>query len=170
MVDQKTEDRRQKTELAVLCPLSSVLCKGTYLGFDFGNKKIGAAVGQTITATASPLQTIRSINQNPDWDIISKLIQEWRPEGLVVGISRQADGSDNPITPRMLKFCRQLEGRYQLPVYQQDETLSTFEAKQILFDEIRLSATKLWEVQDQLAAQLILQTWLNNPTNKDHRC
>ena len=170
MVDQKTEDRRQKTELAVLCPLSSVLCKGTYLGFDFGNKKIGAAVGQTITATASPLQTIRSINQNPDWDIISKLIQEWRPEGLVVGISRQADGSDNPITPRMLKFCRQLEGRYQLPVYRQDETLSTFEAKQLLFDELRLSATKLWEVQDQLAAQLILQTWLNNHTYKDHRC
>ncbi len=170
MVDQKTEDGRQKTKLAALSPQSSVFCKGTYLCFDFGNKKIGAAVGQTITATASPLQTIRSINQNPDWDIISKLIQEWRPTGLVVGISKQADGSDNPITPRMLKFCRQLEGRYQLPVYQQDETLSTFEAKQLLFDEIRLSAAKLWEVQDQLAAQLILQTWLNNYTNKDHGC
>ena len=140
----------------------------TYLGFDFGNKKIGAAVGQTITATASPLQTIRSINQNPNWEIISKLIQEWRPAGLVVGISKQADGSDNPITPRMLKFCRQLEGRYQLPVYQQDETLSTFEAKQLLFDEVNVSASKLWEVQDQLAAQLILQTWLNDYTEKDH--
>jgi putative Holliday junction resolvase len=151
-------------------PLLKKTNNGTYLGFDFGNKKIGAAVGQTITAIASPLQTIRSINQNPDWHTISKLILEWRPAGLVVGISKQADGSDNPITPRMLKFCRQLEGRYQLPVYQQDETLSTFEAKQLLFDEIKLSATKLWEVQDQLAAQLILQTWLNNPINKDHRC
>ncbi|WP_369798218.1 MULTISPECIES: Holliday junction resolvase RuvX [Methylobacter] len=138
----------------------------TYLGFDFGNKKIGVAVGQTTTGTASPLQTIRSINQAPNWDIIGKLIQQWRPAGLVVGVSRQADGSDNPVTPRMLKFCRQLEGRYQLPVYQQDESLSTFEAKQMLFDEVGVNAAKLWEVQDQLAAQLILQTWLNDHTNK----
>jgi len=140
----------------------------TYLGFDFGNKKIGVAVGQTTTATASPLQTLRSIKQNPDWQIISKLIMEWQPIGLVVGISRQDDGSDNLITPRMLKFCRQLEGRYRLPVYQQDEAFSTFEAKQLLFDEVSVSASKLWEVQDQLAAQLILQSWLNDHSNKDH--
>ena len=151
-------------------PLSSKTNVDTYLGFDFGNKKIGAAVGQTITATASPLQTIRSINQNPNWEIISRLIQEWRPAGLVVGISRQTDGSDNPITSRMLKFCRQLEGRYQLPVYQQDETLSTFEAKQLLFDEVSLNAGKLWEVQDQLAAQLILQTWLNDYKQRTIKC
>jgi len=140
----------------------------TYLGFDFGNKKIGVAVGQTTTAMASPLQTMRSIKQNPDWQIISKLILEWHPIGLVVGISRQEDGSDNLITPRMLKFCRQLEGRYRLPVYQQDEAFSTFEAKQLLFDEVSVSASKLWEVQDQLAAQLILQSWLNDHSNKDH--
>ena len=143
-------------------PLLTKINTDTYLGFDFGNKKIGIAVGQTITATASPLQIIRSINQNPNWEIITKLIHEWHPAGLVVGISKQADGSDNPITQRMLKFCRQLEGRYQLPVYQQDETLSTFEAKQLLFDEVSVNASKLWEVQDQLAAQLILQTWLND--------
>ena len=149
-------------------PLQTKASTDTYLGFDFGTKKIGAAVGQTITASASPLQTIRSINQNPNWDIIGKLIEEWRPAGLVVGISRQVDGSDNPVTPRMLKFCRQLEGRYQLPVFQQDETLSTYEAKQLLFDEVSVNATKLWAVQDQLAAQLILQTWLNDRTQKDY--
>lgn len=143
-------------------PLLPKIQIDTYLGFDFGNKKIGIAVGQTTTGTASPLQTLRSLNQIPNWDVITAVIQEWRPAGLVVGISRQADGSDNPITPRMLKFCRQLEGRYNLPVYQQDETLSTFEAKQLLFDEVNVSASKLWEVQDQLAAQLILQTWLND--------
>lgn len=147
-------------------PLLAQSRSDTYLGFDFGNKKIGVAVGQTTTGTASPLQTIRSINQTPNWDIIGKLIEQWRPAGLVVGVSRQADGSDNPVTPRMLKFCRQLEGRYHLPVYQQDESLSTFEAKQMLFDEVGVNATKLWEVQDQLAAQLILQTWLNDPINK----
>ncbi|MFZ2725315.1 MAG: Holliday junction resolvase RuvX [Methylococcaceae bacterium] len=134
----------------------------TYLGFDFGNKKIGVAVGQRITASASPLQTLRSNQQQPDWQGISRLIEQWQPAGLVVGISKQLDGSDNPITARMRKFCRQLEGRYHLPVYAQDETLSTFEAKQLLFDELHLKAAKLWEVQDQLAAQLILQSWLNN--------
>jgi putative holliday junction resolvase len=149
-----------------LDPLLTKINTDTYLGFDFGNKKIGISIGQIITSTASPLQTIRSINQNPNWEIITKLIEEWRPAGLVVGISKQADGSDNPITPRMLKFCRQLEGRYQLPVYQQDETLSTFEAKQMLFDEVSVNASKLWEVQDQLAAQLILQTWLNDYKKK----
>jgi putative Holliday junction resolvase len=149
-------------------PLQTKASLDTYLGFDFGTKKIGAAVGQMTTTTASPLQTIRSINQNPNWETIGKLIQEWRPVGLVVGISKQADGSDNLVTPRMLKFCRQLEGRYQLPVFQQDETLSTFEAKQLLFDEVSVSASKLWEVQDQLAAQLILQTWLNDRSRKDH--
>ena len=133
----------------------------TYLGFDFGNKKIGTAVGQTTTKIASPLQTLRSINQQPDWKLIFQLITEWQPVGLVVGISHQADGSANPITPRMLKFCRQLEGRYNLPVYQVDEALSTFEAKQLLFDDLHVSAGKLWDVQDQLAAQLILQSWLN---------
>jgi putative Holliday junction resolvase len=148
-------------------PLLAKLTSTTYLGFDFGTKKIGIAVGQTSTATASPLQTVRSINQNPNWDVISQLIKEWQPVGLVVGISRQQDGSDNMVTPRMLKFCRQLDGRYSLPVYQQDETLSTFEAKQLLFDEVNLGASKLWAVQDQLAAQLILQTWLNQYTAKE---
>jgi putative holliday junction resolvase len=134
----------------------------TYLGFDFGSKRMGVAVGHLETGIASPLQTLRSVNQSPDWAAITQLIEEWRPAGLVVGISKQADGTDNPITPRMLKFCRQLEGRYGMPVHRQDET---YEAKQMLFDEINVSTAKLWAVQDQLAAQLILQSWLNdNPS------
>lgn len=149
-------------------PLLPLCHDDTYLGFDFGNKKIGVAVGQTTTATASPLQTLRCINQQPDWPKIGQLIAEWQPAGLVVGISRQQDGGDNPVTPLMLKFCRQLAGRYRLPVHQQDETLSTFEAKQLLFDDIRVNATKLWAVQDQLAAQLILQTWLNQYKNNNN--
>lgn len=142
-------------------PLASQINSDTYLGFDFGNKKIGVAVGQSTTTIASPLKTIRSIKQQPNWALITQLIREWRPAGLVVGISRQADGSDNPITPRMLKFCRQLEGRFNLPVYQIDEAFSTFEAKQMLFDDLHVNAKKLWDVQDQLAAQLILRSWLN---------
>ena len=142
-------------------PVLAGLQSQTYLGFDFGNKKIGMAVGQLETKIASPLETIRSLNQVPNWDKISQFIDEWQPIGLVVGVSRQADGRDNPITPRMLKFCRQLNGRYNLPVFQIDEALSTFEAKQMLYDDMQVSAGKLWAVQDQLAAQLILQSWLN---------
>jgi putative Holliday junction resolvase len=142
---------------------------GTFLAFDFCNKKIGTAVGNMETQTASPLQTIRSINQQPDWRRLQQLIEEWHPHGLVVGISTQADGSDNPITPRMRKFCRQLEGRYRLPVYQTDEALSTFEAKQLLYNDLAINAGKLWQVKDQLAAQLFLQSWLNEQTNThDH--
>lgn len=133
----------------------------TFLGFDFGTKKIGVAVGQLTTATANSLQTMRSLNQMPNWQVIEQLVKEWQPAGFVVGISRQLDGTDNPVTARMLKFCRQLNGRFNLPVHQQDETLTTFEAKQMLFDDVHVNATKLWAVQDELAAQLILQSWLN---------
>jgi putative pre-16S rRNA nuclease len=150
-------------------PLAAKLPGDTFLGFDFGNKKIGVAVGQLCTGIASPLRTIPSIRQKPNWEIISHLYEEWQPDGIVVGVSRQEDGSDNPITPRMIKFCRQIEGRYQLPVYQIDEAFSTFEAKQILFDEVNVRAAKLWEVQDQLAAQLILQSWLNQHNRHNDR-
>ncbi len=142
-------------------PLATKLSSDAYLGFDFGNKKIGVAVGYADTGIASPLQTIRSLNQVPDWDVIGKLVTEWRPIGFVVGISRQQDGSDNIITPRMHKFCRQLNGRFNLPVHQIDETLTTFAAKQLLFDDLKVSAAKLWAAQDQLAAQLILQSWFD---------
>ena len=142
-------------------PLAAKFASDAYLGFDFGNKKIGVAVGYACTGIASPLQTIKSLNQVPNWDVIGKLIAEWRPIGLVVGISQQHDGTDNIITPRMRKFCRQLHGRYNLPVHQIDETLTTFAAKQLLYDDLKVSAGRLWEVQDQLAAQLILQSWFN---------
>ncbi len=138
----------------------------TFLGFDFGTKKIGVSIGQLTTKTANSLQTLRSPNQTPNWQAIEKLVQEWQPAGFVVGISRQHDGTDNPVTPKMLKFCRQLNGRFNLPVHQQDEMLSTFEAKQMLFDDVHVNATKLWAVQDELAAQLILQSWLNQQETK----
>ncbi len=142
-------------------PVLARLHSETYLGFDFGNKKIGIAVGQLSTKIASPLETVQSRNQTPNWEKIGQLINEWQAVGLVVGVSHQADGSDNPITPRMLRFSRQLNGRYHLPVFLVDEALSTFEAKQMLYDDVKVSASKLWAVQDQLAAQLILQSWLN---------
>ena len=134
------------------------------LGFDYGEKKIGVAVGDTETGIASPLATVKAVNQKTGWDEISALISEWQPKQMVVGISHQEDGAENGVTPKMVRFSRQLEGRYQCPVELIDEALTTFEAKQLLFDEVRVSADTLWEVQDQVAAQLILQSWLNTKT------
>lgn len=138
----------------------------TYLGFDFGDKKMGVAVGHLETGTASPLKTLRAVKQKPNWEAIGRLIEIWRPAGLVVGVSYQDDGSENPVTPLILRFCRQLEGRFRLPVHRVDESLSTFESKQLLHDELKVNAGKLWAVQDQLAAQLILKTWLNDNRDK----
>jgi len=131
------------------------------LGFDYGVKKIGVAVGDTETNIANALTTVQAVNQKTGWDGISQLVDTWKPVKMIVGVSRQEDGSDNEVTPKMLRFSRQLEGRYQCAVELIDEALTTFEAKQLLFDEVQVNASKLWEVQDQLAAQLILQSWLN---------
>lgn len=139
----------------------------TCLGFDYGTKKIGVAVGDSEVNIANGLTTVRAVNQKTNWLEITKIIEEWKPKILVVGVSRKEDGSDNEVTPRMLKFSRQLEGRYGCKVALIDEGLTTFEAKQMLFDEAQLSADTMWEVQDQMAAQLILQSWLNE--NMDNR-
>lgn len=143
-------------------PLLKVLDSDTYLGFDFGLRKIGVAVGQLETGIANPLKTVRSLNQKPNWRTLSELVEQWKPRGFVVGLSLQADGTENPVSQTMHKFCRQLEGRYRLPVFRFDEFLTTVEAKRSLFEEHELSASKLWQVQDQVAAQLILQSWLNH--------
>lgn len=132
----------------------------TYLGFDYGSKKIGVAVGQSILATTSPLKTVRAIRGKTNWPLISEIIETWQPIALVVGIATHADGSDNQVTQAMHRFCRQLDGRYRLPVHTVDETLTTFAAKQMLYEELGLKPAKLMQVQDQVAAQLILQSWL----------
>lgn len=133
---------------------------GTYLGFDFGNKHIGVAVGQTITQTATGLETIPALVKQPMWDAITKLVELWKPQGFVVGLSYQEDGSENPITPLTLKFCRQLQGRYNLPVYTMDETLSTRESKTLYYQIRAKQSQKFGAVKDIMAAQLILESWL----------
>ncbi|TAN46435.1 MAG: Holliday junction resolvase RuvX [Methylococcaceae bacterium] len=133
---------------------------GTFLGFDYGSKHIGVAVGQRITGTASPLETVRVSGNNPDWDAIARLIATWRPEGLVVGVAYQPDGTDNPITQPMLRFSRQLHARYGLPVHTVDETLTTADARHMLYNDLKVRRKTYLQAKDELAAQLILQTWL----------
>ncbi|MEX0951318.1 MAG: Holliday junction resolvase RuvX [Gammaproteobacteria bacterium] len=123
----------------------------TLLGFDVGEKRIGVAVGQTLTATASPLITIAVTNNRPDWAGITQLIEDWQPQALVVGIPLTMTDARQPMTERAEKFMRQLQGRYKLPTYGIDERLSSYEA------QTRLRSS--YDV-DPAAAQVILETWL----------
>lgn len=127
---------------------------GTLLGFDYGPAKIGVAVGQTVTATASPLVTLRAVAQKPDWNGISRLIESWKPDGLVVGLPHNMDDSESEIALQARRFSRQLAGRYRLPVHLIDERLTSLEAR-------RLKRPKNIEELDALAAKLILETWLS---------
>lgn len=120
------------------------------LAFDYGHKKIGVAVGQSITGTANPLQIIRAKNQKPNWQIIEHLIKEWQPEQLVVGLPLHADGSSSDSTQAAQKFMRQLQGRFNLPVHAVDETLSSHAAAERTGADTEL---------DAVAAQIILETW-----------
>lgn len=126
--------------------------KQTLLCFDCGKKRIGAAVGQTITATATELEIIKSINNKPDWESITRLIKEWSPDRIIVGKPLQLDGTPQEMTEIAERFSRQLQGRYQLPVEMIDEQLSSYEARRELKSTYDL---------DAVAARLILETWLS---------
>lgn len=125
----------------------------TLLGFDYGRKRIGVAVGQPLTATATPLTTVRARDGKPDWPTISRLVAEWKPDALVVGIPYHMDGSEQDMTRNAQRFCRQLEGRYGLPVYRAEERLSSYIVE-------TGSASGGARDIDPLAAQVILQDWL----------
>jgi len=128
----------------------------TLLAFDYGTTLIGVAVGQTITATATPLATVRVRNSTPDWQAINRMVGEWQPDALVVGLPLRMDGDEQPISRAARCFARQLEGRYRLPVHLSDERLSTKEARARMVTERR----SLEEADDPMAAQVILEGWL----------
>ena len=121
----------------------------TVLAFDFGLKRIGVAVGEAELGTAHPLATISA----PGFDSISKLISEWRPSQLVVGLPLAANG-EHPLAKRVERFARQLEGRFHLPVARVDERFSSVEA------ESRLRGVKRKRV-DCVAAQLLLEQYFH---------
>jgi len=135
------------------------------LGFDFGEKRIGVAAGQTVTCSASPVTTLNSKNTKPDWDAIEKLIAEWRPDALIVGLPFYLDGSKSEMTERAEKFSRQLEGRFHLPIYTHNEALSSFEAEQFLHNKAAGKKKQHNKPDiDKLAAAIIVQSWLEQNT------
>lgn len=126
------------------------------LGFDFGTKRIGVAVGQELTRSARALETLKSRDGGPDWGGISRLIEQWKPAALVLGLPLNLDGSDHEITRLARRFGNRLRGRYNLPVYTIDERLSSAEAEALLAQQGCFDK----EAVDKVAAQVILQSWL----------
>lgn len=134
----------------------------TLLGFDYGLKRIGVAVGQELTGTANPLETLRVPDSGIDWDAIRRLIDEWQADALVVGVPLNMDGTEHEMTLAARRFARRLQGRYGLPVYEIDERLSSVEAAHALRRRgLRPTRGQRHGEIDQEAAQVILQTWLN---------
>lgn len=129
----------------------------TLLGFDFGTRRIGIAVGQELTHTARALVTLNSRDGGPDWAGISRLIEEWQPDALVVGLPLNLDGSESESSRLARRFGNRLAGRYNLPVFTADERLSSSEAEAILAERGHYDKADI----DKLAAQLILQGWLD---------
>lgn len=132
----------------------------TVLGFDFGMKSIGVAVGQELTGTASTLTALKARDGIPDWDTIGRLLAEWRPDVLIVGLPLNMDGSEQEMTAAARRFGNRLHGRFNIPVEWQDERLSTFEALDQMGIHSKMDSRRRGDV-DQLSAQLILQSWLN---------
>lgn len=129
------------------------------MGFDFGYKRIGVAVGQKITISARPLTTISASAGVPNWDEVATVIDLWRPKALIVGIPTCIDGRELYTTEAAKAFSRQLEKRFSLPVYGVDERLTTIEARAQLFSQGGYRKIQQSEV-DSFAACLILEQWL----------
>ncbi len=129
-------------------------CRGCALGFDYGTRRIGVAVGQSLGGCARPLAVLPYRGGGPDWIGIGSLIETWAPESLVVGVPVYLDGTEQQGVARAaLRFARQLQGRFRLAVHTVDETLSTYEAR------CRRAGSGPGAV-DAVAAQVILETWL----------
>ncbi|QSX30968.1 Holliday junction resolvase RuvX [Shewanella cyperi] len=130
----------------------------TVMGFDFGTKSIGIAVGQSITGSANPLQSIKATDGIPNWDQIAGLIKEWQPDLLVVGLPLNMDGTEQEMTLRARKFANRLQGRFGLKVATQDERLTTADAKARLFELGGFKALTKGQV-DAVSAVLIVESF-----------
>lgn len=135
---------------------------GRILAFDFGERRIGVAVGNRLTGTAEPGGTI-TCRDGTDWDALARVIDEWEPAQLVVGVPYNADGSESPMTARAQRFGRRLHGRFGLPVAQVDERFSSAAATSLLVAQ-RRDGSRRRRLQkediDTWAAREILVTYL----------
>ncbi len=133
----------------------------TILGFDFGKKFIGVALGQELTGLASPLGSVKARDGIPDWDSLTKFIKEWQPDFIVVGLPLNMDGSEQQLTHDAKKFGNRVAGRFGLKVEFQDERLTTATAKEALFAEGGYRNLKKDNI-DAASAKLIIESYFEN--------
>ena len=135
--------------------------EGTLLGFDFGHRRIGVAVGQTLTGTANALAVLTS-GANPDWPALARLVREWKPVAMVVGLPLAADGGETDMSKDARRFGDALHERFGCAVYFQDERLTSLAADE-RFASARTDGRlrrKDAAMKDAMAAQIILENWL----------
>ena len=134
--------------------------EGNIIGFDFGQKRIGVAIGNNISKSAQALITIESASSNQKFEAIQKIMDEWQPVSIVVGVPFNVDGSEHKVTNLCKKFAKQLEQKYALPIHLIDERYTSIEANYEIQDKkIDLKKKKL--LIDQIAAKIILQSYLD---------
>ena len=131
----------------------------TVLAFDFGTRRIGVAVGNTLVRVAHPLATIDEARTDARFAAIAALVAEWQPGALVVGVPLHADGTEHAMTARARRFARQLAGRFRLPVMAADERFTTQAAQAGLARRRAGRAGR--DERDAASAQLILQGWFD---------
>jgi putative Holliday junction resolvase len=134
--------------------------EATVLAFDFGTRRIGVAIGNTVVRVARPLATIDADAREARFGAIAALVGEWQPDRLVVGIPVHADGTEHAMTRRARRFARQLAGRFRLPVAEVDERHTTQAAASSLHGS-RNGGRSGRDRRDAVAAQIILQAWFD---------
>ena len=139
---------------------------GTLIGFDFGERRIGVAVGETSTRIANPLGAIEETANEARFRAIGRIVDEWQPAAFVVGLPRHADDSEHAVAKLAEKFARRLRARYNVPVVMVDETLTSATAEATLRDTRTRAARK--SDTDALAAAIILQSYLDDPEAGEH--
>ena len=134
------------------------------MSFDYGTVKIGIAIGQSISSTAKPLTIIKAKDGIPDWSQITSLIESWDPNFFVVGLPYNLDGSNSEFLQRALKFANRLNGRFNIPTFGIDERLSSETAK----EKYKIGSPKkpIRKEIDDVAAQIILETWFSEYNKK----
>tara|TARA_Y100000996_G_C22463647_1_gene619109 strand:- start:235 stop:621 length:387 start_codon:yes stop_codon:yes gene_type:complete len=124
------------------------------VAFDFGVKKIGVAVGQTETNTSSPLHVIQNKDNKINWNEISIVLDEWKPDLILIGKPLNMDGTDSEIMKKVDKFFQKLKSTYEAEYQYVDERLTTFEAREILKENEK-------DFVDANAAKILIDQWLN---------
>lgn len=133
----------------------------TVLAFDYGTQRIGVAYGQSVSGTAQAVCVLKARDGIPDWNEIQALIDEWKPNAFVVGMPYNLDGSDSELLPRAIKFANRLNGRFNKPCYGMDERLSSKEAIEQITEASEAGLRRKSSAIDDIAAQIILQSWFN---------